>query len=1602
MRTSKTVLGRVLFLVMMYPLSYPAMAQLKADFTASPQTGCAPLVVKFTDASQGSPSSYKWDLGNGVVSSDQNPATSYFDPGVYTVRLTISDASGSDSIVKTSFITVYKNPVAAFSVSDSTGCFPLNVLYTDNSIAGSGSIASHTWDFGDGNISADPQPSHTYMAGGTFSVTLTVTNTYGCTATAARKNLIHISHGIKADFSINAGQICHSPAVINFTETASGDGALSYKWNFGDGASSTQATPSHNYNNAGVYTISLKVNSNLGCSDTISKTLNVAFVKSAINAADNVCLNQQTQFINASSPVPASSAWDFGDSTTSSSISPYKSYTAPGQYTVKQVNMFFAGCVDSTTRNITVVSGVTPSFSTADTASCSYPYTVHFKNTTAASGLSYVWDFGDGNTSTEINPVHEYDKYGSYTVTLKAANAGGCQNKVGQPNAVVVQPVKITGVSGLLAGCAPVSIKPVVKTNVSVVISKYFWDFGDGTSSTDASPVHTYTKEGIYAVKVKIITDGGCADSIALLDSVGHKLHPTFTVEPTNVCASKEVTFNNTTAEQSDFLWWYLGDGTVIYKQPNPSHNFADTGYFDATLVVANNGCLDTLTKKKAVHITAPIARFKVQNDCGNRMRISITDKSIGDLTHMWDFGDGTTDTAKNPVHIYGTTGAYKVTLTVGNGTCGYVRDSSIKIVNEKGILDNTDSTLCRNTGVKFAVTNINEKNIASAVWYFSGPGPSYGRGLSTSVDYNSNGTFHPYVITTDILGCTDTIRGTHAMHIYGAQSAFRVVEPGACKNGVIDFTDTSFSDGIHPIISWQFDFGDNSSKTYSAKTAFSHMYADTGHYRVALTVVDSYGCVNKSWQGNAVNITQPFASFKLSDTLVCPGKKVMFSNTSTGQNLKYNWNFGDSTVSTDAAPTHLYTAQGTYTPALYITDINNCKDSVSLTEGVKVYRPVANFILSDSFSSCPPLTVNFSNRSANVASLQWDFGDDNTSTVLSPDHIYTYPGTYGAKLVAKGNGGCADSMIKNIVIKGPTGTLQYESKPVCYPYTQQFKAVSGNAVQYLWDYSDGQTKLTSGSTSSHQYAPGAFVPKVILIDEQGCKVPIRGADTLRIYNIMAKAYAGNQVLCDSGKITFNDSSVTNDIIVSHKWIFGNDIINGGGQVTHYFNASGMYKVALIDVTANGCTDSTTFSAPITIAKSPVVSVTGITSYCMPATIALQAQTNGQDTSITNWNWNFGNGISASVQNPSGVLLNNAGSYNVSVSATNSNGCTGTALTTVNVHALPVVKAGADTTICRAGVINLRATGAQTYRWSSSPDLSCTSCSSPLAKPDSTTTYSVTGRDEFGCSASDSVTVGVSQPVHVTVSNNDTLCNGESKQLTASGAKAYKWFPATYLSDASTAQPTFQAVKDTAITYQVVGYDEKMCFADTASIKVKVYPIPQMQVVQKAISTSAGGKVQLSTISSPDVTKWRWSPAIWLDNPNSPSPVAEPRESITYTVVAANDGACVTRAQIAVTVICSGANIFVPNTFSPNGDGVNEKFYPQGKGLYNIKSFRVFNRWGQIVFEKLNSGANNPADGWDGTYKGQLMPADVYVYMIEVLCSDNTVVPVKGNVTLLR
>ncbi len=450
----------------------------------------------------------------------------------------------------------------------------------------------------------------------------------------------------------------------------------------------------------------------------------------------------------------------------------------------------------------------------------------------------------------------------------------------------------------------------------------------------------------------------------------------------------------------------------------------------------------------------------------------------------------------------------------------------------------------------------------------------------------------------------------------------------------------------------------------------------------------------------------------------------------------------------------------------------------------------------------------------------------------------------------------------------------------------------------------------------------------------------------------------------------------------------------------HEYKNPGTYEISLIATTNIGCKDTVNLTQQVELYQSPEVALIAPDSTCINFPVSFKAKDASRD-SIRTWKWNFGNGSESIEQNPE-YSYSASGAFTVSLSATNEHGCVDSSTHTITVLPLPNVNAGADSTICFGNTVTLQPSGGNSYIWTNNPSLSCLSCLNPTAKPDSTTTYYVTGADNFGCTATDSVEISVVQPINISLAvTNDTLCLGSSVQLNATGASIYTWTPSAGLS--STTIPNPIASPTVSTVYTVVGSsDVKNCFLDTAEVSVLVAPIPTFNITDSLVTQNVGSTYPILTTSSPDVISWLWTPPNGLTCSNCAAPVAQLHSNITYTATASTIFGCTASDNITINVVCNKANVYIPNTFSPNGDGRNDYFYPRGSGLFTIKSFRIFNRWGDLVFVKTNMLPEAEKEGWNGTYNGVQQQADVYVYIVDILCENGTTLTSKGNVTLVR
>jgi gliding motility-associated-like protein len=202
-------------------------------------------------------------------------------------------------------------------------------------------------------------------------------------------------------------------------------------------------------------------------------------------------------------------------------------------------------------------------------------------------------------------------------------------------------------------------------------------------------------------------------------------------------------------------------------------------------------------------------------------------------------------------------------------------------------------------------------------------------------------------------------------------------------------------------------------------------------------------------------------------------------------------------------------------------------------------------------------------------------------------------------------------------------------------------------------------------------------------------------------------------------------------------------------------------------------------------------------------------------------------------------------------------------------------------------------------------------------------------------------------------------------------------------------------------TYTVVGYGSDQCFTDTARLRIVVIPLPQIQL---GIDTTVfvGSDISLQPQLSNDVTSILWSPSSYLSCTNCYNPVASPKDDISYVATVKNNFGCVAADAIKIKLLCTDAVVFIPNSFTPNKDGVNDIFYPRGKGIRTVNYFRVFNRWGELVFEKKNFNVDDKSTGWDGTYQGKELPTDVFVYSTEMVCDGGQTFTMKGSIMIIR
>ena len=442
----------------------------------------------------------------------------------------------------------------------------------------------------------------------------------------------------------------------------------------------------------------------------------------------------------------------------------------------------------------------------------------------------------------------------------------------------------------------------------------------------------------------------------------------------------------------------------------------------------------------------------------------------------------------------------------------------------------------------------------------------------------------------------------------------------------------------------------------------------------------------------------------------------------------------------------------------------------------------------------------------------------------------------------------------------------------------------------------------------------------------------------------------------------------------------------------------------VIGTTQYGCSSDTTVTVHVD-SMLLHIEITGRHSICAGDADTLIAS--GYTGSLFNWT-PVTTGLSCTICDTTIARIVNTTTYTaVAIDTAN---CKYSASFTVSVNPLPILSVNPNPAIvCQGSTTQLTASGAATYTWFPNAFLNCDTCAIVIASDTQNLVYNVIGTTSFGCRDSILVPVSVLDTTQITISNDTIICLGQSVQLIATSTAGdgshpefYSWTPTTKLSDPNS--PTPIATPDTTTQYSVT-IKENFCFTRVENVTVYVEPQPTIIITASGTNVSAGTQVQLTASIANEVlvSDYIWTPADGLSCDRCFAPIATPTVTTTYTFTATSNYGCSSSADITISLFCDGSQVFIPNTFTPDGDGVNDRFFINAHGVSSIVRLSVYNRWGELVFQSLNSQPNDPGAGWDGTYKGMVLSPDVFMYVAEVICEiGQQPFSFKGDVSIVR
>ncbi|MEZ5035744.1 MAG: PKD domain-containing protein [Chitinophagaceae bacterium] len=899
-----------------------------------------------------------------------------------------------------------------------------------------------------------------------------------------------------------------------------------------------------------------------------------------------------------------------------------------------------------------------------------------------------------------------------------------------------------------------------------------------------------------------------------------------------------------------------------------------------------------------------------------------------------------------------------------------------------------------------------------SFIWNF-GNG-SVGSAGTETITYTNPGS---YTVTLTAVYTNSAISVSKTVDIHTTPTiSINANRNNLCQPGNVTFT----APGSAFITSYEWDFGDGSPLQTTVGNSIVHNFNSYGNYTITVRGVTAFGCsANASMSIKVMRF--PIINTSVTPPNGCiPVNAILRATASLPPDdavANYVWTFGDGTPNGTTVVnniSHIYNIVTPITTAsVSITSVQGCTNQYTFPTfayGTPPFNTVA--VTSDGRSQyCGSERINFTGTATNATQYEWDFGDGTILLTSSTSISHKYQ-TLGAKTITMTPifHGCRGTPATiNIDIIGVIADYTF-SNTCANKNTFQFTNTSlGNVSSFRWTFSDmpGSPDAVNYNVTHSFPATGSFTTKFYLYDAiTGCSDSL----TTKQYTATPSLVSNKTNVCKDSLIQYSVEN-TYPPGSGYTYIFhvaGNVInTNTDSSLSYYPTMHGSFNdFVVIDGTGNNTCNDTLYLAPPTNVRGPVLDFSVPPNACFlnnSFPVTNNTAPYFPPDNINNWQWSFGDNTTSNLQDPPDHQYAGSGRFKIILQATDINGCSQKDSVTVTVYRMPkiTVLPSVDT-LCGGQSQNLFAFTADTLLWLTNYNIDCITCDTVLVNPAVTTHYIAQATNKFGCVSRDTSLVKVFPPFTLQALPADTsVCPLEPVHFQTNVGGFTTWSPATYLDNDTIPNPI--SVPDSSITYTIVVSDSAGCYADTATARINVYPLPLVDAGPNLIVPYNSG-FSLNPAYSLNTVSYVWSPpANSLSCTTCPFPNGVAAETADYTITITSSDGCVAKDWITVIVACEKSNLNLPSAFTPNNDGLNDIFYPMTRGFKVINKFVIFDRWGGKVFERYNFPPNSPAMGWDGKLRnGQITGSMTYVWIIEATCDQGGVIQTKGTITAIR